>query len=71
MINPVKTSCGHIFEKKNLIKYFTTIKKMICPICKQNIKNLINHQHDYDYEYYISGVKVERSEYEEIMRFFD
>jgi hypothetical protein len=70
MINPVKTSCGHIFEKKNLIRHFNTLKKMLCPICKQNIWNLTNHPYDYECRYYINGVKVGKDICDEIVEFF-
>jgi hypothetical protein len=40
MLEPVITSCGHSFDKMNLIKYFKTIGKMICPLCRKDITNV-------------------------------
>ncbi len=33
--NPVKTSCGHIFEKENIILWIR--EKKTCPVCRKKL----------------------------------
>jgi hypothetical protein len=35
MINPAKTSCGHVFEKDNIIMWIR--EKRTCPICRKEL----------------------------------
>ncbi len=70
MINPVITSCGHIFDKKNLLKHFYMTKKMVCPICRQNIMNMTNKALDYKLDYYVNNTKVSKTEINNVLKFF-
>jgi hypothetical protein len=35
MKNPAKTSCGHVFEKENIITWIR--EKRTCPICRKEL----------------------------------
>jgi hypothetical protein len=39
MLEPIITSCGHKFDKSEMIKYFKTKRKMECPLCRGNIES--------------------------------